>query len=134
MPTSTTTAPGFTCSAVIKPGLPTAGTKISASRVTAAKLGVREWAIITVAFASSSIRATGLPTSKLRPTTTAFCPAISTPAECKIAITPAGVQLRKPGSPRSRRPILTGCRPSASLSGSIASNSGNSSKPIGKGN
>src|SRR5262249_20796016 len=43
MPTSITTAPGFTMSAVTKRAFPIAATRTSASRATAPRLCVREW-------------------------------------------------------------------------------------------
>jgi len=43
IPTSMTAAPGLTISAVIRPGLPTAATRMSAARVCAARSSVREW-------------------------------------------------------------------------------------------
>ena len=48
-----------------------AATRISASRQTAARSGVLEWQMVTVACSCSSSMATGLPTMSLRPTTTA---------------------------------------------------------------
>ena len=71
MPTSTTTAPGLTCSAPSIKGLPAATTSRSAWRVIVARSWVREWATVTVALAACSIRAMGWPTRMLRPTTTA---------------------------------------------------------------
>ena len=49
MPTSTTTAPGFTMSAVTNFGWPMATIRMSASRVTAARSRVRLWQSVTVA-------------------------------------------------------------------------------------
>ena len=69
----------------------------------------------------------------LRPTTTARRPSSSTPASANRAITPAGVQLRGPGSPFSSRPRLRVWRPSASLSGSITASRGPSASPVGSG-
>src|SRR5204863_3190290 len=54
MPTSITTAPGLTISAVSMLRLPTAATTISAWRVWCARSGVALWQIVTVALAPSS--------------------------------------------------------------------------------
>ena len=54
MPTSITTAPGLTASAPSSRGTPTAATRTSARRQTAARSRVREWQTVTVAFAASS--------------------------------------------------------------------------------
>ena len=62
MPTSMTTAPGFTISAVTKSALPMATTKISAWRVISERFFVRLWHTVTVPFAWSSNIAIGLPT------------------------------------------------------------------------
>jgi len=74
IPTSITIAPGL----IHEPGIifvrPTAATKISAPRQTAAKSRVFEWARVTVALAAKSRPAIGLPTRLLRPTTTACAP------------------------------------------------------------
>ena len=134
IPTSITTASGLTISAVIISGLPIAAINISALRVISARFLVREWAIVTVAFSSSNISATGLPTRMLRPITTAFLPASSILAEASSSITPAGVQLRNPSSPRASLPRLFGCRPSASLSGSSRFNRAIASRFSGNGN
>ena len=74
MPTSMTVAPGRMNSPVIMAGRPMAATRISASRQTAARSGVFEWQMVTVACSCSSSSATGLPTMSLRPTTTARRP------------------------------------------------------------
>src|SRR5690606_34918794 len=74
MPTSTTVAPGLTQSPLTISGRPTAATRISALRHRAGKSCVREWAMVTVAFACSNRFAIGLPTILDRPTTTAFNP------------------------------------------------------------
>ena len=49
MPTSITTAPGFTKSGVTKAGLPMAATRMSAVRATAGRSRVLEWQMVTVA-------------------------------------------------------------------------------------
>ena len=71
--------------------LPTAPTIISACFTNSAKFCVREWQIVTVAFASSNIAAIGLPKIAERPTTTACLPAISMLFSFKIVMIPAGV-------------------------------------------
>ena len=74
MPTSTTTAPGLTQDPSTSPGRPTAATSRSASRHRPGRSWVRLWAMVTVACSSSSIKAMGLPTISLRPSTTARLP------------------------------------------------------------
>ena len=74
MPTSTTAAPDLTMSGETIAGTPAATTRTSASSVCRARSSVREWQIVTVAFAWSSRCAIGLPTMSLRPTTTACAP------------------------------------------------------------
>ena len=122
MPTSITVAPGFMKSRVIIPGLPIAATRISASRQTPARSRVFEWQTVTVAFSCNNIRAMGLPTMSLRPTTTARWPAIGI---CRSASEsrwcPAGVQLFGPGRPVARFPTLQGWKPSTSFSGATES-------------
>ena len=54
--------------------LPMATTTTSASRQTSGRFRVRELQRVTVAFSRSSIMAAGLPTTRLRPTTTARLP------------------------------------------------------------
>ena len=93
-------------SAVTNRGLPMATTRISASRHTAGRSFVLEWQIVTVACRWSSIKATGFPTMLLRPTTTARLPAIPTPVDSIILITPRGVQASKIGVPSTSRPML----------------------------
>src|SRR5205814_4069575 len=84
LPTSTTTAPGLTMSGVTSRGTPAAATSTSDRRQTPARYGVRVWATVTVAsppaglaavFFCRSIRASGLPTTLLRPTATTSRPA-----------------------------------------------------------
>ncbi|MNT85386.1 hypothetical protein D3C72_2255460 [compost metagenome] len=74
MPTSMTTAPGLTISAVMMLRRPTAATITSASRVWAARSRVLLLQIVTVAPACSSSMAIGLPTMFEAPTTTARAP------------------------------------------------------------
>ena len=56
------------------PRLPMATTSTSASRQRAGRFRVRELQRVTVAFSRSNIMAAGLPTTRLRPTTTARLP------------------------------------------------------------
>ncbi len=78
---------------------------------------MRECATVTVALREVSSSAMGLPTIRLRPTTTASAPSSSTPARSSSHMIPAGVHGTEPGSPRIRRPRLIGEKPSTSLSG-----------------
>ena len=121
VPTSITTAPSPTMSAVTRPGEPTAATSTSASRHTAARSRVREWQCVTVAFAASSSCAIGLPTRIERPSTTALAPSSSRPASLSSSITPAGVHGTIASSrPCTSRPAFAAVRPSTSLAGSIS--------------
>lgn len=92
MPTSITTAPGFIISPVIKLGLPTATTNISAFFTVSFKFFVREWQIVTVPFWWRRSIACGFPTILLLPTTTHSFPQTSMPDSFISSITPAGVQ------------------------------------------
>lgn len=74
MPTSMTTAPGLTMSAVMMLRRPTAATMMSASRVWAARSRVLLLQIVMVAPDCSSSIAIGLPTMFEAPTTTALAP------------------------------------------------------------
>ena len=76
MPQSITTAERLTISDRIRFGWPAATTRISARRVSRARLRVRRWVTSTVASAPSSRDATGRPTTDERPTTTARRPTI----------------------------------------------------------
>src|SRR5204863_286768 len=78
-------------SAVTTSGEPTATTRTSASSVSCARSRVREWQIVTVAFACSSRCAIGLPTMSLRPTTTACAPSSGTRCSASSAMIPSGV-------------------------------------------
>ena len=99
-PTSITVAPGLTMSGVTIPGTPTAATTMSRARDLAAEIGVREWQIVTVAFAWRSSIAAGRPTISLRPITTASFPFGSTPYSSSSAMQPAGVAGTCSGVPR----------------------------------
>ena len=74
MPTSMTTAPFFTQSAVTRRGLPTDAIRISASAQISSIFLVLEWHMVTVALRFNSSCATGFPTILLRPMTTARRP------------------------------------------------------------
>jgi methylenetetrahydrofolate dehydrogenase (NADP+)/methenyltetrahydrofolate cyclohydrolase len=100
IPTSITAAPTFTSSGPIRPAFPTATTRTSASRVRAARSAVREWHVVTVAFACRSSIDAGLPTMSLRPTTTAFAPSSGTSYSSRRAITPTGVAGTWAGRPK----------------------------------
>ena len=76
MPTSTTVAPGLTKSGVTNPAGRWRRPGCRRARDTAARSGVFEWQIVTVASRCSSSSAIGLPTMSLRPMTTACLPAI----------------------------------------------------------
>ena len=107
-------------SGTIIPGRPIAATRTSAARASAARSAVREWQIVTVAFAARRSIAIGLPASSLRPITTARLPSSSIPYSSSMTITPSGVAGTCSGLPRKSRPELSGWSPSTSLSGSIA--------------
>ena len=99
------------------PGRPMAATRMSASRVTAARSEVREWATVTVASAWSSRSAMGLPTMSLRPTTTARRPETVMPLRSRSSMMPAGVHATNRGRFCTRRPTLTAVKPSTSFAG-----------------
>ena len=129
-----TTAPGLTKSAVTNLARPIATTKISALEATWAKLWVREWVKVTVAFLANSNWAMGFPTILERPMTTAFLPSSSMSYSRNISIIPAGVEGIITGWPDQRRPMLSGWKPSTSFSGSMANKTASSSMCFGKGN
>src|SRR5690606_4112838 len=108
IPTSTTKAPSLIQSPWTSFGRPTAATTISACRTSAARSGVFEWQMVTVASASRSKRASGLPTMFERPITTAFFPRGSQPPSSRRRMMPSGVQARMPPRrPVSSLPALT---------------------------
>ena len=90
---------------------------MSASRQSAGRSRVREWAMVTVQSACSSSCATGRPTSTERPSTTARLPDRSPSASRSRIMQPSGVQGRSAGRPLASRPALISVRPSTSLSG-----------------
>ena len=69
---------------------------MSASRMCAARSGVREWQMVTVACSRRSRNAAGLPTTLERPTTTARAPFSSTPERLRISTAAWAVAGRKP--------------------------------------
>ena len=104
-----------------------------ASRVMAARSGVREWHTVTVPSAWVSSIAMGLPTMLLRPSTTHRFPAGEMPYSLSISMTPAGVQGRNTGAPMDSRPTFTGWKQSTSLSGAMAFRTASSSRCFGRG-
>ena len=100
IPTSITVEPAFTISAPITCRRPTAATRMSASSVWRSRSWVREWQIVTVAFAWSSRCAIGLPTMIDRPTTTARAPSTSISYSSSIRMIPSGVHGTSAGRPR----------------------------------
>src|SRR6516225_5953736 len=116
MPTSMTTAPGFTHAPLMSSGTPTAATRMSA-RGTSAARSLLLWQMVTVASALSSRSAMGRPTRMLRPTTTARFPRGLQSISWSIRITPHGVQATVASRPWARSPALVACSASASLSG-----------------
>ena len=133
MATSTTTAPSFTMSPVMRPARPAAATRMSARRHSAFRSGVLVWQMVTVAFSRSMSMAWGFPTILDRPTMTQCLPAGSMPYSWSIRITPAGVQGWKPFSPIISCPTLKGWKQSTSLSGRMASRTSFSFRCLGRG-
>ncbi len=88
MPTSMTTAPGLTMSAVTRLRRADGSNHDVGLRVTAARSRVALWQMVTVALAASSIMAIGLPTMLLRPMTTACLPRSATPVDSSIFMQP----------------------------------------------
>ena len=122
-PTSITTAPLFTMSAVTVLTRPVQTMSMSACFVKEARSFVPVWQIVTVQLYSRRVKrtASGFPTILLRPTTTAWAPSVFTPIFLSITHIPCGVQGRNPFEPMSMFPTLTGWKPSTSFSGEIAS-------------
>src|SRR5262245_6395061 len=79
MPTSITHALSFTMSFVTVPARPAATHRTSARRVWAMRSRVRVWHVVTVACRASRSCASGLPTRRERPITTASAPFSSHP-------------------------------------------------------
>ncbi len=136
-PTSITTAPGLTMSAVTVLGRPAAAIIISARLVWAAMFFVLVWQMVTVALPVSlfwiSMFAIGLPTMLLRPMTTTSAPSVFTPLLFSNWIMPLGVQGRKAFSPATILPMFVGWKPSTSFSGFIARSTFDSSMCFGRG-
>ena len=74
VPTSTTTCPGAKQSGPSRPACPAAATTMSAPRQTPARSRVFEWQSVTVASRAESSIVSGLPTTRLRPTTATRLP------------------------------------------------------------
>ena len=77
VPTSITVAPGLDHLGGHQRGEPTAATRMSARRRPRPRSRVREWHMVTVAFAFEQQRASGRPTRIERPTMTASAPSTS---------------------------------------------------------
>ena len=137
LPTSTTAAPGLTISGVIMAGRPAAATSTSACLVNPDRPLVPVWQRVTVALApgalADSSTARGRPTSRPRPTMTAWLPSTGTRSRRSSSTMPMAVQGANRGSPRSSRPSFSGCSPSTSLAGSMASWTSTGSSPAGSG-
>src|SRR5436190_205540 len=98
---------------------------MSAERVIAARLRLRECTTVTVAFPflffCMSSRASGLPTIMLRPRTTTCAPSITIFVSVSNRCTPSGVHGTKPlGSSSTSFATFSGWNPSTSLRGSNA--------------
>ena len=138
-PTSSTTAPGLTISGVIIPATPAALIMMSARRVWLARSRVPVWQISTVALTSRlpSSKPIERPTVTPLPTTQISWLAREIPLRTSSSMQPRGVQGRGesigPLTRSTRRPRLVGCKPSASLAGSMRSNTALVSMPRGKG-
>ena len=122
IPTSMITQPSLIMSAFTRFATPTAATMISAFCRCSFRSAVREWQIVTVALRFSSNMATGMPTMLLRPITTAFFPAISTPYRSSSSMHPLGVHGTNNGSRpfMDSLPMLRGWKPSTSFSMEMA--------------
>ena len=79
MPTSSTVWPGEKNSAPNARARPVAHTTMSADAQSLARSSVFEWQMVTLALRRSSIMDTGLPMTRLRPTTTTCLPATGMP-------------------------------------------------------
>jgi hypothetical protein len=88
MPTSMTTAPGLTMSAVTNSGFADRGDEHVGLAGEGGQIGRPEWQMVTVALAQAlrctASRATGLPTMRLRPRTTTCLP-LRDPRRCARA-------------------------------------------------
>ena len=119
MPTSITTAPGLTMSAVISPGVPAAEMSTSAVRVSEPSCGVYLLVEITVAWSRMSSTTTGLPTMLLAPTQTHWVPGRSMPVDSIISMTASAVHGTRLRRPYTMLPMFAGLTPSTSFTGSI---------------
>src|SRR5512137_1083255 len=133
IPTSITTAPGFTIPGRMKRALPTAEMRISARFSSPLISLVRLWQIVTVASALVRSAAIGLPTSILRPATTATAPETGIRYSARRVMIPVGVQGVNRGLPEKRRPRFSGWNPSTSFSGLTAAITRSASTCSGRG-
>ena len=134
MPTSSTVWPGWKKSRPYAFARPVARITTSPLRTMAGRLLVREWHVVTVAWRSSRSTLTGLPTTKLRPTTTTRLPAMGMSYASSISMQAAAVQGAYPGP----RPVNTAAMeprpmPSTSFAGLSASQTASSSNWAGRG-
>src|SRR5438876_251842 len=124
MPTSITTTPSRTMSALMNRGEPIAATRISARRVWAERSRVPLCTTVTVAFAPFAFcmrsAARGFPTMLLRPAMTTSFPPGSWPERRRSSTTPAGVAGAKRGRPIRTSPTFVGWKQSTSFRGSTA--------------
>ncbi len=119
-------------------GRPAAATMMSACFVYSGRKFVPVWHTVTVAFAFGSLSesrfASGRPMVRPRPMMTTCWPSIGTLYITSSAWMPSGVHGRgASGTPMTSLPRFTGCKPSASLSGSIASSAASASRWSGSG-
>ena len=123
-PAPTTAAPGLTMSGVTRFARPAAATTTSPSATYSPRFATPVWTTVTAALQpgrfSASSSARGRPIVSPRPMTTTCCPLTGTSYAPSSSTIPAGVHGSGPGAPITRRPRLTGCRPSTSFSGSTA--------------
>ena len=126
-PTSRTITPSLTCSGFTMWAEPAAAITTSALASSSSRFVVPVWARVTVALTSRrvSTRPAGRPMVTPRPITSTCLPASSTPWWRSSSTQPAGVhgsgESSSPPTEATSRPRFMGCRPSASLSGSMAS-------------
>ncbi len=93
------------------------------------------WHSVTVAFSLRRVSSSpsGRPTVTPRPTTTTSAPAIATPWRRSSSTIPYGVHGSGASWPSTSQPRFVGCRPSASLAGSMSPSTRFSSRPFGSG-
>src|SRR5699024_6446880 len=126
-PTSRTIAPGLTASAVTIPAEPAAATMTSAWASSSSWLRVAAWVSVVVALCSRRVGRAPIdrPTVTPRPITPTCLPLRSIPLRVISSMTPRGVHgsgvVISELTLSTSRPRFVGCRPSASLAGSMAS-------------